>query len=71
MMFSATDWTSFPDQDPETSAFIQLSDTFLSEFNMNNCEQVDQFLDGDRFIKYDIYINWGLWVWFNIIDLFH
>lgn len=62
MMFSATEWTSFPDQDPETSAYIEFSDTFLSEFNMNDCEQVDQFLDGDRFIKYDIYINWGLWI---------
>ena len=52
-MFTASEWTSFPDQDPETSDNIKLSDTFLSEFNMNNYEQVDQFLDGERFIKYD------------------
>ena len=47
-MFTASEWTSFPDQDPETSDNIKFSDTFLSEFNMNDCEQVDQFLDGDR-----------------------
>ena len=68
MMFTAPEWTSFPDQDPETSDNIKLSDAFLSEFNMNDCEQVDQFLDGDRFIKYESYINWGLWVRFKFFD---
>ena len=71
MMFTASEWTSFPDQDPETSDNIKLSDTFLSEFNVNDCEQVDQFLDGDRFIKYESYINWGLWVRFKVIDFIH
>ena len=70
MMFSVPEWTPFPDQDPETFDNIKLSDAFLSEFNTENCEQVDQFLDGDRFIKYDIYINWGLWVRFNFIDFY-
>ena len=69
MMFSEPEWTSFPDQDPETLDNIILSETFLSEFNTNNCEQVEHFMDGDRFIKYDIYINWGLWVRFISIDL--
>ena len=32
-------------------------------------QSVHQFLDGDRFIKYENYINWGLWAWFIFIDL--
>ena len=54
MIFSASEWTSFPDQDPKTSDNIKISDTFLSKFNMNNCELVGQFLD-DGFDKGEIF----------------
>jgi len=62
MVFSLPDWTAFPDQDPESYDNINFSDAFLSEFNTDNCQQVDGFMDGDRFIKYGNYIYWGLWI---------
>ena len=66
MVFSVPDWTSFPDQDPESYDNIKFSEDFLSDFNTDNCQQVDAFMDGDQFIKYGTYINWGLWVWFDL-----